>query len=90
MGFELIISIIISVLSITFAILTFSFSRKDKTVKDSSSNAYSQGRIEEKLSNIEKSLGKIEEQLRTYDVEIKQIVKEEIKNHIIEYHNQKK
>lgn len=77
---------ILSLASITFVILNFAFSRKDKSVKDVGNDAYSQGRIEEKLANIEKSLAKIEDKLDNYDVEIKKIIKEEIREHILEYH----
>ena len=84
---ELTIALIISILSITFTILNFAFNRKDKTAKDSSNDAYAQGRIEEKLANIEKSLAKIEDKLDNYENETKQIVKEEMKEHILQYHN---
>ena len=84
---ELTIALVISILSITFTILNFAFTRKDKANKDTSNDAYAQGRIEEKLSNIEKSLTKIEDKLDNYDIEIKRIIKEEMKQHILEYHN---
>lgn len=84
---ELTIALVISILSITFTILNFAFTRKDKSNKDTSNDAYAQGRIEEKLSNIEKSLTKIEDKLDNYDIEIKRIIKEEMKQHILEYHN---
>ena len=57
---ELTIALVISILSITFTILNFALSRKDKSNKDTSKDAYAQGRIEEKLANIEKTLAKIE------------------------------
>ena len=83
---ELTIALVISILSITFTILNFAFTRKDKTAKDSSNGAYAQGRIEEKLANIEKSLTKIENKLDDYDTEIRKIVKEEMSEHILQYH----
>ena len=83
---ELTIALVISILSITFTILSFAFNRRDKSNKDTSNDAYAQGRIEEKLANIEKSLAKIEIKLDGYDMEIKQIVKEELKEHIALYH----
>ena len=85
---ELTIALVISILSITFTILNFAFTRKDKSNKDSSNDAYAQGRIEEKLANIEKSLSKIEDKLDNYEYETKKIVKDELKEHISLYHKQ--
>lgn len=84
---ELTIALIISILSITFTIINFALNRKDKSNKDTSNDAYAQGRIEEKLANIEKTLSKIEIKLDNYDIEIRQVVKEEMKEHITLYHN---
>ena len=84
---EITIALVISALSIVFTILNFAFTRKDKTAKDSSNDAYAQGRIEEKLANIEKSLNKIEDKLDNYENETRQIVKEEIKEHVLQYHS---
>ena len=85
---EITIALVISALSIVFTILNFAFTRKDKTAKDSSNDAYAQGRIEEKLANIEKSLSKIEDKLDNYEYETKKIVKDELKEHISLYHKQ--
>ena len=83
---ELTIAVAITIVNCVISVLNFAFSRKDKSNKDAGNDAYAQGRIEEKLANIEKSLAKIEDKLDNYDVEIKQIVREEIKEHILEYH----
>lgn len=76
------ISIVISILSITFAILSFSFSRKDKNKEES----YHLGQIDTKLKNIEEVLSKIEKKLDGYDEEIDDKIQKAIDNHIKEYH----
>lgn len=86
---ELTIALVISILSITFTILNFALSRKDKASKDTSKDAYAQGRIEEKLVNIEKSLAKIEDKLDNYESETKKIINDEMKQHVLEYHSGK-
>lgn len=83
---ELTIGIILSIISCIFVIATFVVNRKDKSNKDTSNGAYAQGRIEEKLANIEKSLTKIEDKLDNYESDIKKVVKEEMNEHILQYH----
>lgn len=84
---ELTIALAISILSIVFTILNFATNRKDKSNKDTENTSYKWGQLDIKLENIEKTLGKIELKLDTYDKEIDQKIDEKISHHIREYHN---
>lgn len=47
------------------------------------------GAIEQRLSNIEKCLGKIETKLDSFDKEIDEKIQEAIKHHVLELHTNK-
>lgn len=83
------ITIIISIVSITIAIASFVLNRKDKSNQDTEKDSYKWGSIDEKLSNIEKTLTKIEDKLDSYDKEIDDKINIAMKHHVNEYHKGK-
>lgn len=83
---ELSIALVISILSITFTIVSFALNRKDKSTKDSGEEAYKQGVIETKLDNLTKQVDKILAILDNYDKEIDEKVNKAIEEHIKIYH----
>lgn len=83
---ELTVAMVISILSITFSIISFALNRKDKANKEASDDAYHLGKIDTKLKNIEESLTKIETKLDTYDHELEIKIEKAIENHIKEFH----
>lgn len=83
------ITIIISIVSITIAIASFVLNRKDKSNQETEKDSYKWGSIDEKLSNIEKTLTKIEDKLDSYDKEIDDKINIAMKHHVNEYHKGK-
>lgn len=83
------LTIIISIVSITIAIASFVLNRKDKSNQETEKDSYKWGSIDEKLSNIEKTLAKIEDKLDSYDKEIDDKITTAMKHHINEYHKGK-
>lgn len=83
---ELTIAVVISILSITFTILNFAFSRKDKSNSTAKDESYKWGQIDAKLQNIEEFMKKIEKKLDSYDTEIDDKIEKAIENHIKQYH----
>lgn len=83
---ELTIATGISILSITFAIITFALNRKDKSNKDVEDESYKRGQLDQQLKDIFAKLEKIERKLDTYDTEIDTKVEKAIKLHIEQYH----
>lgn len=81
-----IIAMLISIISITIAILSFFFGRKDKSNKDTEKNSYNQGRLDQTLKNIMEKLDKIEQKLNLYDSEIEIRIEKALKNHVEIYH----
>lgn len=86
-GFMEYITITIAIIGCVLSVITFFKNNNKDDSKKSNIDGYNQGRIEEKLSNIEKSLEKIEDKLNNYDVEIDKKVNEALEHHIKEYHN---
>ena len=82
MQLPLALSILASVISVS----SFALNRKDKSNQDTEKDSYKWGSIDEKLSNIEKTLAKIEDKLDTYDKEVDEKINEAFKHHINEYH----
>lgn len=82
MQLPLALSILASVISVS----SFVLNRKDKSNQDTEKDSYKWGSIDEKLSNIEKTLAKIEDKLDTYDKEIDEKIDVAFKHHINEYH----
>ena len=86
---EISLSIAISVISVTIAVLSFVFARKDKATKDikeETSQFAKHDLIEYRLNKIEQQLEKILSKLDNYDKEIELKIKEAMKHHINEYH----
>jgi len=82
MQLPLALSILASVISVS----SFALNRKDKSNQDTEKDSYKWGSIDEKLSNIEKTLAKIEDKLDTYDKEVDEKIDVAFKHHINEYH----
>lgn len=82
MQLPLALSILASVISVS----SFVLNRKDKSNQDTEKDSYKWGSIDEKLSNIEKTLAKIEDKLDTYDKEVDEKIDVAFKHHIKEYH----
>lgn len=83
-----ILSAIFSSISIIFCISTFVLNRKDKSNSDTKQDSYKWGQIDAKLTNIEKTLAKIENKLDTYDKEIDEKIDIAIQHHIKECHKE--
>lgn len=81
------ISLIISIVSIVFVIVSFVVSRKDKSNSDVEKDSYKQGVLDQKLKNIMDKLDKIETKLDNMENETKKIVQEEMDKHIAIYHS---
>lgn len=82
MQLPLALSILASVISVS----SFVLNRKDKSNQDTEKDSYKWGSIDEKLSNIEKTLAKIEDKLDTYDKEVDEKIDIAFKHHLNEYH----
>lgn len=80
------ITIAISIISVVIAVSSFVLNRKDKSTNDASKENYRLGMIDEKLTNIEKTLVKIEDKLDSYDKEIEDKIQKAIEHHIKEFH----
>ena len=81
-----VISVIISVLSIVFCILTFALNRKDKAVKDTKEENGNQVLINYRLNKVEEKLDKIIGILDGYEEVIKKYVADAMERHIEIYH----
>lgn len=84
------ISIICVIISAILCVLTFFFNRSDKNNKDTKDDGYKWGQVEEKLSNIEKVLAKIETKLDVYDRELDERIDKKIHDHVEMYHKETK
>lgn len=80
------IALAISILGAVISVSTFVLNRKDKSNKDTKEDSYKWGQIDTKLSNIEKTLVKIEDKLDNFENETRKIAKEEIDKHELKYH----
>lgn len=80
------LSMAMSILASVIAVSSFVLNRKDKSNQDTEKDSYKWGSIDEKLSNIEKTLTKIEEKLESYDKEVEEKIDVALKHHINEYH----
>lgn len=80
------IELLISLLSITIACLSFFFGRKDKSVKDTGEFQYKMGRIEEHLEIISDQIDKLSKKLDAYDNEIDRRIEKAIIAHEKAYH----
>ena len=80
------LSLALSILASVISVSSFVLNRKDKSNQDTEKDSYKWGSIDEKLSNIEKTLAKIEDKLDTYDKEVDEKINDALKHHINEYH----
>lgn len=77
---------ILSILSIIFVILNFSFGRKDKTSKEVAELSYKQGKTDQLFNTIMEKLEKIEKKLDFYDKEIDERIQIALEHHCKEMH----
>ena len=82
------LSTLLSILASVIAVSSFVLNRKDKSNQDTEKDSYKWGSIDEKLSNIEKTLTKIEDKLDSNDKEIDEKIEIAFKHHINEYHKE--
>ena len=80
------LSLALSILAAVMTVANFVLNRKDKSNQNTEKDSYKWGSIDEKLSNIEKTLAKIEDKLDSYDKEIDEKIDNAMKHHINEYH----
>jgi peptidoglycan hydrolase CwlO-like protein len=83
------IGIWVSIGAVVISLIALLLSRKDKSNDDTKEDGYKWGQIEEKLSNIEKALAKIETKLDVYDKEIDERIDKKIHEHVEVYHKEK-
>lgn len=81
-----ILALILSTIAGIIGVVNFFASRKDISNKETEKDSYKWGSIDEKLSNIEKTLSKIEDKLDTYDKEVDEKISIAFQHHINEYH----
>lgn len=83
------LSLVISILAVVITVANFVLSRKDKAVKDTkeeNKESTNQALIDYKLGELSKKVDQVITKLDSYERETKNIVKEEIEKHILEYH----
>lgn len=88
---ELSLSIAISVIGVTIAVLSLVLTRKDKATKDVKEETTQFAKhdlIEYRLNKIEQQLEKILNKLDSYDKEMDIKIKEAMKHHINEFHTE--
>lgn len=84
-----ILSLGISILAVVITVANFVLSRKDKAVKDTkeeNKESTNQVLIDYKLGELSKKVDQVITKLDNYERETKNIVKEEMEKHILEYH----
>lgn len=89
---ELTIALALSILGSVISVSNFVINRKDKAVQNTKENH--QALIEYQLNELKEDVKAILKKMDTYEKELteksKEIVRDEIEKHILEYHNQKK
>ena len=83
------ISLIVSILAVVITVVNFALSRRDKAVKDTKEEGKenaNQVLIDYKLGELSKKVDQVITKLDSYERETKNIVKEEMEKHILEYH----
>jgi predicted patatin/cPLA2 family phospholipase len=83
------LSLGISILAVVITVANFVLSRKDKAVKDTkeeNKESTNQVLIDYKLGELSKKVDQVITKLDSYERETKNIVKEEMEKHILEYH----
>lgn len=83
------IALALSILASVISVSNFVLSRKDKAVKDTkeeNKQTSNQVLIDYKLGELSKKVDQVITKLDSYERETKNIVKEEMEKHILEYH----
>ena len=83
------LALALSILASVISVLNFVLSRKDKAVKDTkeeNKQNSNQVLIDYKLGELSKKVDQVITKLDSYERETKNIVKEEMEKHIVEYH----
>lgn len=83
------LSLVVSILAVVITVINFAFSRKDKAIKDTKEDekqTSNQVLIDYKLGELSKKVDQVITKLDSYERETKNIVKEEMEKHILEYH----
>lgn len=83
------LSLGISILAVVITVANFVLSRKDKAVKDTkeeNKESINQVLIDYKLGELSKKVDQVITKLDNNERETKNIVKEEMEKHILEYH----
>ena len=83
------IALALSILASVISVSNFVLSRKDKAVKDTkdeNKQTANQVLIDYKLGELSKKVDQVITKLDSYERETKDIVKEEMEKHILEYH----
>lgn len=88
------VSIVTTVISLIFCVLTFFFNRNADTKKDgkeekeeTKDNSYKWGKWEEKLDNLTKQVDKVLDKLESYDKEFDEKIEKAIAKHEQIYHS---
>jgi len=85
------LALALSILASVISVSSFVLSRKDKAVKDTkeeNKQTSNQVLIDYKLGELSKKVDQVITKLDSYERETKNIVKEEMEKHILEYHKQ--
>ncbi len=83
------IALALSILASVISVSSFVLSRKDKAIKDTkeeNEQTSNQVLIDYKLGELSKKVDQVITKLDSYERETKNIVKEEMEKHILEYH----
>lgn len=83
------LALALSILASVISVSNFVLSRKDKAVKDTkeeNKQTSNQILIDYKLGELSKKVDQVITKLDSYERETKDIVKEEMERHILEYH----
>lgn len=83
------LALALSILASVISVSNFVLSRKDKAVKDTkeeNKQTSNQVLIDYKLGELSKKVDQVITKLDSYERETKNIVKEEMEKHILEYH----
>jgi len=83
------LALALSILASVISVSSFVLSRKDKAVKDTkeeNKQTSNQVLIDYKLGELSKKVDQVITKLDSYERETKNIVKEEMEKHILEYH----
>ena len=80
------IGILISIVACVLSIISFFFSRNDKSKQEEGTSQYKMGVIETKIDTISKQIQQLVDKFDKYDVEVDEKITKAIETHIREYH----